>query len=108
MSVHNGYRAAWNGTEYEASPDGQLVRLYTTTAVPGFEPVAPERFRKLVLLAELEWLRYVSTRARYRGDEVVILDVNAGRALIADRDSGPRWVRESELTEHLRQRLPAG
>jgi protein required for attachment to host cells len=109
MSLHNGYRARWNDTEYEASPDGQLVRLYTGAAEAGFEMVAPGRFRKLVLVAELDWFGYVRSAARHHGTAVVIAEVRDGHALVDYADgAASRWVKEAELTDRVEQRLRAG
>jgi hypothetical protein len=109
MSLHNGYRARWNDTEYEASPDGQLVRLYAGTAEPGFEMVGPGRFRKLVLVTDLDWFGYVRSTARHDGTAVVIADLHDGHALV-DYANGAtsRWVSEVELTNRVEQRLRAG
>ena len=39
----DGYVARWHGREYEASPDGADLRLYTTHPEPGFEQVRTSR-----------------------------------------------------------------
>ena len=54
MSVVNGYWARWRGTDYPASPDGELVRIYATSPVAGFEQVRTGRYRRFVPRAELE------------------------------------------------------
>jgi hypothetical protein len=72
--IANGYRARWQGSEYEASPDGgAAVRLYAQTAVPGFEEIGPGRYRRLVSRGEVDWLGYVRTVATWRDLPVLVL-----------------------------------
>ncbi len=121
MTAHNGFRAVWSGREFDASPDGDLVRLYAGTPEPGFEPVGPQRYRRLVLAAEVGWLGYVRTTARWGARTVIVLAVADGRALIEyqadagwEPGRGPEpgvwrsWVGEPELTERHELRWPAG
>jgi hypothetical protein len=72
--IANGYRARWQGAEYEASPDGEAaVRLYAQTAAPGFEEVRPGRHRRLVSRGEVDWFGYARTVASWRDLPVLLL-----------------------------------
>ena len=37
--IRDGYAARWQGAEYEASPDGDNVRLYRPDPSEGFDEV---------------------------------------------------------------------
>jgi hypothetical protein len=118
MRYYSGYRAVWSGTEYDASPDGDdLVRLYTSSLQPGFDPVRANRFRRLVPRAEVTWLGYVRTVGELSGHPVVVLAQTEGRLLVehlgpwagpADGAMVPepgvcwRWVAPDDLVD-LRQ-----
>jgi hypothetical protein len=108
MTIANGYLARWRGREYPASPDGGLVRLYTATAEPGFEPVGPGRYRRLVPMEETEWFGYRRTVATLRGEPVVLLaeqPVPAGDA--ASGGGPPGGVATRVLVEYCGD-LPDG
>jgi hypothetical protein len=49
--------------EYEASPDGALIRVYSDTAAPGFRPVTHGRHLRLISAEEAEWFGYLRTEA---------------------------------------------
>ncbi|HEY2669712.1 MAG TPA: hypothetical protein VGJ07_04975 [Rugosimonospora sp.] len=94
MSTVNGYRARWQGRDFEASPDGDLLRLYVSGPEPGFEAVRPDRYRRLVPAREAEWFGYVRTVATLRGEPVVVLVERDGQALVeycGDLPYGPEW-----------------
>jgi hypothetical protein len=82
MMISDGYVARWQGHEYEASPDGGLVRLYATVAGPGFEQVGPARYRRLVAATDVEWLGYAHTTAQWRGEPVLVLAERDGGCLV--------------------------
>ena len=44
--MRDGYVARWRGEEYEVSPDGEEIRLYSTTPRDGFEELRPDRYRR--------------------------------------------------------------
>jgi hypothetical protein len=72
--IANGYRARWQGADYEASPDGAAaVRLYTRTAAPGFEEVGRGRYRRLVSRDEVDWFGYVRTVGLWRELPVLLV-----------------------------------
>jgi hypothetical protein len=82
-TVRDGYLARWRGADYEASPDGFLIRLYTAGPTPGFDPVAAGRYRRLIPAEEAEWHGYVRTTAVWREVPVIVLDGKADMVLIA-------------------------
>jgi hypothetical protein len=74
MSVVNGYLARWQGTEFEASPDGHAaVRLYRVTPAPGFDEVVAGRYRRVVARDEVEWLGYARTVGLWRELPVLVV-----------------------------------
>ena len=81
MSV-DGYRARWQGREYEASPDGELLRLYTDEPERGFDEVRDGRYRRLVPRTEADWFGYLRTTATWAGQPVLVLAELPGRLLI--------------------------
>ena len=64
--IRDGYAARWNGTEYEASPDGDSVRLYRPDAAPGFDEVRPGRYRRVVPAQDVDEVVYVRTTCMWR------------------------------------------
>jgi len=94
MSVVNGYWARWRGTDYPASPDGELVRIYATSPVAGFEQVRTGRYRRFVPRAELEWFGYLRTVATLGGEPVVLVAERDDRVLVeygGDAGEAPTW-----------------
>ncbi|WP_119727829.1 hypothetical protein [Thermomonospora amylolytica] len=115
MSVRDGYYAGWRGLEYEASPDGDQVRLYTGGPAEGFAEAVPGRHVRVVPLQEIDHLCYVVTRCTWRGEPFQVLgeldgwlrveyagtDPAAPRRLgleTFDVDVHQGWVRREEVT----------
>ncbi len=71
--MRDGYLARWRGMDYEASPDGDSVRLYRPTEADGFTQVREGRYVRVVPLAELEGLSYVRTVCMWRGEPFIVL-----------------------------------
>jgi hypothetical protein len=71
--IRDGYLARWKGREYEASPDGDRVRLYRPDAAEGFEEVRPGRFRRVVPAADVDEVVYVRTTCRWRNAPFIVL-----------------------------------
>lgn len=71
--MRDGYVARWRGIEYDASPDGAHVRLYSPEAGDGFVEVAEGRYRRGVLFDEIEAFHYVRTLGTWRGEPFVVL-----------------------------------
>lgn len=113
--TRDGYLARWRGGEYEASPDGDEVRLYRPTAAEGFTQVRGGRFVRAVPMAEVEDLSYVRTTCSWRGAPFIVLaehdawlrvEYTGGRAPVArslgleEFDFGvyQGWAPRSEVT----------
>jgi hypothetical protein len=81
--TREGYLARWQGAEYEASPDltagGASVRLYRTDPADGFDEVGPDRYRRLVPLAEVERLMYSTAVCTWRGEPFRVLTADGDR-----------------------------
>ena len=71
--MRDGYVARWRGVEYDASPDGAHVRLYSPEPGEGFVEVAEGRFRRGVLFDEIEGFHYVRTLCTWRGEPFIVL-----------------------------------
>ncbi|MFD0556800.1 hypothetical protein FB566_2050 [Stackebrandtia endophytica] len=71
--MRDGYVARWRGVEYDASPDGAHVRLYSPEPGEGFVEVADGRYRRGVLFGEIEDFRYVRTTCSWRGEPFLVL-----------------------------------
>lgn len=78
MSVRQGYVADWRGEEYEASPDGDDVRLYRALPAEGFEEITSDRYVRVVPAAEVTRLAYVSTHCTWRGEPFLVLGEHDG------------------------------
>jgi hypothetical protein len=74
----HGYYAVFEGTEYEASPDGSQVRLYATSPTEGFTPVLPDRHVRVVPASDVERLAYINTVCTWRGERFVVLGEHEG------------------------------
>ncbi|WP_030167159.1 hypothetical protein [Spirillospora albida] len=82
MTIRHGYYAGWRGAEYEASPDGDGVRLYAARPADGFHQATPDRYVRVVPLADVERLTYVSTHCTWRGEPFVVLGEHDGWARV--------------------------
>lgn len=71
--ARDGFVARWRGEEYEASPDGEEVRLYRADAEEGFEEIRPGRYRRILPADEVEDLAYVRTTCTWRGEPFIVL-----------------------------------
>lgn len=71
--MRDGHMARWRGQEYEASPDGEHVRLYQPVPDDGFQEVRPGRYVKVLPVAEVEDLWYVRTTCTWRGEPFIVL-----------------------------------
>lgn len=71
--MRDGYRVRWQGQEYEASPDGDLLRLYSDEPQPGFDEIRDGRYRRLVTRQEADWFGYVRTVGIWSGQPVLVL-----------------------------------
>ncbi|WP_131738093.1 hypothetical protein [Actinomadura roseirufa] len=94
MSIRHGFYAGWRGTEYEASPDGERVRLYLAQEADGFHRVAHDRYVQVVPRSQVDRLVYVSTYCTWQGEPFLVLgehedwlwvEYTGGRAPVAER-----------------------
>jgi hypothetical protein len=113
--MRDGYVARWRGQEYEASPDGEQVRIYQPEPADGFEEVRPGRYVRALPAAEAD-LSYVRTTCAWRGEPFIVLaeqdgwlrvEYTGGRAPVAESlgleefDFGvyQGWAPANEVTE---------
>lgn len=116
MTIRYGFYAGWRGTEYEAGPDGDQVRLYLTRHADGFRQVAHDRHVQVVPRSEVEHLSYVSTYCTWRGEPFVVIgeheswlrvEYTGGKAPVAeqlglelyDRGVYQAWAPRSEVKD---------
>jgi hypothetical protein len=85
----DGYVARWQGREYQASPDGDDVRLYQPEPGEGFEEVRPGRYRRVVPAAEVDDLAYVRTTCTWQGQPFIVLAEHDGWLRV--EYTGGRW-----------------
>lgn len=71
--MRDGFVARSGGVEYEASPDGDNVRLYLPEPAEGFDEIKKGRYVKVVRLSEVDDLSYVRTVCLWRGEPFVVL-----------------------------------
>ncbi|MBE1537947.1 hypothetical protein [Actinomadura algeriensis] len=92
--IRHGYYAGWRGGEFEASPDGDLVRLYSERDAEGFRRIGADRYLRVVPAVEIDHLHYVSTRCVWRGEPFTVLgeqdgwlrvEYTGGKAPVAER-----------------------
>ena len=76
--IRDGYVARWHDAEYEASPDGENVRLYRPDPQDGFSEVRPGRHRRVVPAGEVESLVYVRTICMWRNEPFIVLAEHDG------------------------------
>lgn len=76
--MRDGYIARWQGREYEASPDGDRVRIYQLGPAEGFTQTRPGRFVRVVDAAEVDELVYVRTTCTWQGEPFIVLGEHGG------------------------------
>ncbi|MGA8112310.1 MAG: hypothetical protein WCA46_01470 [Actinocatenispora sp.] len=64
--MRDGYYARWRDDEYEASPDGDRVRLYTSEPANGFERISQNRYLRVVPRPDVTDLGYQTRRCMWR------------------------------------------
>lgn len=121
MNIRHGYYAGWRGREYEASPDGPEMRLYSAQPAEGFARVTAGRYVRPVPREELDHFVYVSTVCTWRGEPFLVLGEHqewlrveyiGGRATVAeqlglenfDRGVYQAWAPRAEVSR-LREDL---
>lgn len=76
--MRDGFVARYRGYEYDASPAGDEVRLYTTEPTEGFVAVRPDRYRRTVPADDIESLAYARTSCAWRGEPFIVLGEHGG------------------------------
>ncbi|HEX6871737.1 MAG TPA: hypothetical protein VF163_11620 [Micromonosporaceae bacterium] len=71
--MRDGYYARWRGREYEASPDGDTLRLYASEPEDGFTPIRTGRLVRVVPADQVEEFCYVRTACTWQGEPFIIL-----------------------------------
>jgi hypothetical protein len=71
--MRDGYVGRWQGDEYEISPDGEEMRLYTNEARDDFDELSPDRYRRIVPADEVTEFGYVRTMCTWRGEPFIVL-----------------------------------
>ena len=71
--MRDGYVAGWRGREYDASPDGDRVRIYAPEPGEGFHEVRAGRYVRVLDVAEVDELVYVRTTCTWRGEPFIVL-----------------------------------
>jgi hypothetical protein len=82
----------WGGREYDASPEGDQVRVYAPEPGEGFEEVRPGRYVRVLEAEDYDDLAYVRTTCTWRGQPFIVIgeaeswlrvEYTGGRAPIA-------------------------
>jgi hypothetical protein len=76
--VRDGYVARFAGQEFEASPDGDNVRLYRPDQGDGFDEIKSGRYVRVVRSSEVDELVYVRTVCLWRDEPFVVLAEHDG------------------------------
>lgn len=76
--MRDGYFGRWRGREFEVSPDGDEMRLYSAEAGEGFTQVRPGRFVRVVAAAEVQDFAYVRTTCKWQGEPFIVLGEQDG------------------------------
>jgi hypothetical protein len=120
--MRDGYVARWQGREYDASPDGDRIRLYAPAPADGFEEVRPGRFVRTLPADDVDELVYVRTTCNWRGQPFIVLaeheawlrlEYTGGRAPVArslgleEFDFGvyQGWAPAGEVTDLYEHRV---
>jgi hypothetical protein len=76
--MRDGYFASWRGVEYEASPDGDQMRLYCATAMEGFTQIRAGRHVRVVDADQVTDFGYVRTTCTWQGEPFIVLGESDG------------------------------
>lgn len=76
--MRDGYQATYQGVVYEASPDGETFRLYSTEPVEGFRKIHDRRYRLVVRADEASDFCYVRTTCVWREEPFIVLGEHDG------------------------------
>ncbi len=76
--MRDGYQATFGGVVYEASPDKDTLRLYSTEPDDGFVKISDRRYRRVIAADEAENFCYVRTTCTWRGEPFIVLGEHEG------------------------------
>jgi len=76
--MRDGYQATYRGVDYEASPDGETLRLYTSEPASGFEKIRDGRYRMVVPSEVVDDFCYVRTMCVWRSEPFIVLGEHEG------------------------------
>ena len=76
--MRDGYFARWRDEEYEASPDGDRVRLYCAAPRSGFAEARPGRYVRVVPAAETGGVYYIRTVCHWQGEPLIVIGSHEG------------------------------
>lgn len=85
----DGYVARWRDREYQASPDGDDIRLYQHEPDAGFTPLRSGRHLRVVPAAEVDELTYIRTTCTWQGQPFIVLGEHDGWLRV--EYTGGRW-----------------
>lgn len=71
--MRDGFIARYAGKEFEASPDGDDVRIYLPESADGFEEVRAGRYVRVVPLSAVDDLAYYRTTCFWKGQPFIVL-----------------------------------
>jgi hypothetical protein len=71
--VRDGYYGRWRGREFELSPDGVDMRLYSSVPEEGFTPVRQGRFVRVVPATEIDDFVYIRTTCTWQEEPFIVL-----------------------------------
>ena len=92
--MRDGYVVTWRGREYDASPEGDQVRIYAPEPGDGFEEVRPGRHVRVLEAGDYDDLTYVRTTCTWRGQPFIVL-AEAGTWLRVEYTGGRAPVARS-------------
>ncbi len=71
--MRDGYYARWRDEEFEASPDGVDIRLYSTEPQDGFRQIRSDRFVRVIPRDEASDFCYIRTVCKWQGEPFIVL-----------------------------------
>ncbi|HCT80327.1 MAG TPA: hypothetical protein DGT23_27940 [Micromonosporaceae bacterium] len=116
MTMRDGFVARVGGHEYEASPDGDNVRIYLPAPAENFIEVRAGRYVRVLPMSEVDDLCYIRTTCIWRDQPFIVLaehdawlrvEYTGGKAPVA-REMGLEefdfgvyqgWAPKSEVAE---------
>lgn len=76
--MKDGFVARYRGRQYEASPDGDNVRIYLPEPAENFDEVKTGRYVRVLPMSEVDDFCYMRTTCHWRGSPFVVLAEHDG------------------------------